>query len=177
MPYRCIVDHCHNTSCAEKGISLHRLPFFGNNDAECKRRREKWVDFVREKRHFEDSAYTAICSDHFQPQDFQRFYPNLPGQSSKNVNVLRTDEKGICVFPILQDSRDKSSLSKTARRRQVSFVFVAQWSCRCTLFNCILDGHIPCDVQMIKSIPDEDTVVAVQASPTSLTSEVRVIKP
>lgn len=122
MPDRCVAANCSSTPCAEKGISLHKIPFYESGDPESKRRRKKWVDFVRQKRKFTPSQYSVICSLHFKPEDFERMFTTFPGQSSTYLPKLRTDEKGICVFPSIQveDKKGKSPLSKRARRR-VSF--------------------------------------------------------
>ena len=49
MPERCVVAGCNNTRKTE-GVSLHIIPFYCNDNPEAKKRRKKWVDFVKEKR-------------------------------------------------------------------------------------------------------------------------------
>ena len=40
MPDRCVVAGCSNTPDAEKGIALHKIPFYGNQQSEAKARRK-----------------------------------------------------------------------------------------------------------------------------------------
>ena len=46
MPERCVICGCSNTRDVKEGISLHVIPFYGNERTEAKKRRKKWVDFV-----------------------------------------------------------------------------------------------------------------------------------
>ena len=48
MPNRCIVDGCSDVSNADKGISLHFIPFSGDErpDKPNLMRRRQWIDFV-----------------------------------------------------------------------------------------------------------------------------------
>ena len=41
---------CSNVADAKQGISLHFIPFAGDERPEARRRRKLWVDFVRLKR-------------------------------------------------------------------------------------------------------------------------------
>ena len=50
MPNRCVVGGCSNVASPAEGISLHFIPFAGDERPEAKRRRKQWVDFVRNKR-------------------------------------------------------------------------------------------------------------------------------
>ena len=50
MPGMCVVGGCSNTASSEVGISLHMIPFFGDSRSEAKKRRKRWVDFVKAKR-------------------------------------------------------------------------------------------------------------------------------
>ena len=50
MPKRCVAAGCSNVSNLKEGISLHKLPFYDDDRPEAKKRRQKWVDFVRLKR-------------------------------------------------------------------------------------------------------------------------------
>ena len=47
MPDRCVVGGCSNIPDAEKGIALHKIPFYGDDRSEAKARRKKWTDFVK----------------------------------------------------------------------------------------------------------------------------------
>ena len=45
---------------------------FFNDRGEAKKRRKKWVDFVKCKRaQWIDTQYSAVCSIHFKPEDFE----------------------------------------------------------------------------------------------------------
>ena len=46
MPTTCVAFSCNNVSNLEKGIALHIIPFFGDDCAEARKRRKKWVDFI-----------------------------------------------------------------------------------------------------------------------------------
>ena len=46
----CVTAGCSNLTDEAKGILLHVTTFFGDEQSEPKRRRKKWVDFVKEKR-------------------------------------------------------------------------------------------------------------------------------
>lgn len=50
MPTRCVAGGCSNTPDLEKGIALHSIPYFGDDRPQAKKRRKKWVDFVKQKR-------------------------------------------------------------------------------------------------------------------------------
>ena len=99
MPGRCVVGGCSNTASLEKGIGLHVIPFFGDSRPEAKKRRKRWVDFVKSKRSkWEPSKSSLICSSHFQPTDFERRFHSLPGQSLQFPRLNR-DEIGVSVYP------------------------------------------------------------------------------
>ena len=51
LPNICVVGGCSNVTDTEKGISLHFIPFTGDEMHEAKRRR---VDFVHLKRAIQD---------------------------------------------------------------------------------------------------------------------------
>ena len=50
MVNKCCVAGCDNFTCLKEGVSVHRIPFNNNNDPEAKRRRKRWIDFVRVRR-------------------------------------------------------------------------------------------------------------------------------
>ena len=134
MPDRCVVHGCGNQNdeaSRSKGISLHGLPYWGDDRPMAKRRRKRWVDFVHRKRaKFVPSQYSTICSEHFKAEDFERRFSSitLPGFSQKMQAALKRDEFGIVAFPsVYQTSTENvtagpsGSGRKTNRaRRQVS---------------------------------------------------------
>jgi len=78
MPHRYVVGGCSNVRGSENGIVLHTIPFYGDERLEAKKRRKRWIDFVRqkpEKRAGRDpSKSLVICSKHFKADDFVRNY-------------------------------------------------------------------------------------------------------
>ena len=99
MPDSCVVFGCNNSNSKEsreKGVSLHRIPYWNDDNAIAKRRRKQWVDFVRMKRaNFQPSKFSAVCNQHFKPEEFDRPFSTLPGFSGKLINNLRRDDVGI----------------------------------------------------------------------------------
>ena len=58
-----------------------------------------WVDFVKKNRaKWEPSKNSAICSVHFKPEDFQRLFASLPGQSTPYIPRLNSDDFGVAAF-------------------------------------------------------------------------------
>ena len=54
MPHKCVVGGCSNVRSLENGIGLHTIPFYGDERPEAKKRRMRWIDFVRLKHVAED---------------------------------------------------------------------------------------------------------------------------
>ena len=50
MPERCVVAGYNNTRNVEERISLHVIPFYGDERKEAKKRRKRWTDFLEQKR-------------------------------------------------------------------------------------------------------------------------------
>lgn len=122
----CVVGTCKNSS--RSGIQMHGIPFFGDERPEAKRRRKRWVDFVKSTRkdQWKDSKHSQVCSQHFKPEDYQRLFSMVQGMASKYQPRLKTDSFGLTAFPTIR-SRDvaeepKSELSARSRRK-VSFTF------------------------------------------------------
>jgi len=75
MPKRCVASAagCSNERSLDEGISLYILPFYSDDRPEAKKRRKKWVDFVRLKRaKWQPSQSSVLCSEHFKREDFVR---------------------------------------------------------------------------------------------------------
>ncbi|XP_015765440.1 PREDICTED: THAP domain-containing protein 1 A-like [Acropora digitifera] len=103
MPDRCVVYGCSNKADPENGIGLHKIPFFGDDRKECRRRRKKWIDFVlRRRAHWKPTKHSKICSLHFRREDFSRMFTALPGQEKLSAPRLMADDVGPCVFPAIQ---------------------------------------------------------------------------
>ena len=111
---------CSNQKDKAKGISLHVIPFFEDEQPEAKRRRKKWVNFVRQKRaKWQPSKHSVTCSVHFKPEDFERRFDLLQPGGKAAPRWLRKDEFGCCVFATTvgeqskaRETHGKSSLYK-----------------------------------------------------------------
>ena len=116
MPDRCVVAGCSNISDPEKGIALHKIPFYGDDRREAKARRKKWTDFVKLKRDkWTPSASSALCSCHFAPEDFTR---RLSFGSLKCQRTLIKDEIGVLPVPKFQrNTWGEEELSDRSRRQ------------------------------------------------------------
>ena len=98
MPARCVVYGCLNESNLAKAISLHRVPFWNDDLPEAKKRRKKWVDFIGQKCvSWTATKHSAVCSVHFQSDDFKQFYViEVPGTKPYTPRLKRDD---VMVFP------------------------------------------------------------------------------
>ena len=124
MPNRCIVGGCSNTPNLENGITLHSIPFTGDVRPQARKRRKKWIDFVKLKRgKWEPTKNSAICSKHFSAEDFQRRFSILPGQEKGSFLRLKTDEFGINVFPKIQAvaASDRTTPVSARSRKMVRY--------------------------------------------------------
>ena len=70
---------------------------------------------------------SAVCSEHFKPLDFQRYFSGLPGANFKPR--LKKDELGVSVFPTVHASsivaqKTESNRSKRKVRLIASLSFV-----------------------------------------------------
>ena len=81
MPNRCVVGGCGNTPNLNEGIALHFIPFANDDRPQARKRRKKWVDFVKLKQtKWAPTKNSVICSEHFAAEDFLRMYTFMPGQ-------------------------------------------------------------------------------------------------
>ena len=87
MPTRCVAAGCGNVKNRKEGtcISIHFIPYYGDERLEPKRRRKKWVNFVKQKRARWETS--VLCSVHFKPEDFTAV---LPDHCIKFTNGQRT---------------------------------------------------------------------------------------
>ena len=83
MPDKCVIFGCNNRPSKTEGISLHPIPLEGAKEPEKRKRRKKWVDFVKSKRaHWEPTKYSAVCSKHFRDDDYEVMFPGLTNARS-----------------------------------------------------------------------------------------------
>ena len=127
MPTRCVAAGCGNVKNIKEGISMHIIPFHGDERAEATRRRKKRVDFVRLKRaKWQPSKFSVLCSKHFQPEDFTRQFSNVDDSNESDIIIMKqsfkSDDSGICAFPtihIVGKSKAKEKPSSDRARRKV----------------------------------------------------------
>ncbi|XP_044171604.1 uncharacterized protein LOC122955935 [Acropora millepora] len=124
MPHRCVVGGCSNIRSLEKGIGLHMLPFYGDERPEAKKRRKRWIDFVRLKRaQWEPTKSSVICSKHFKPDEFVRNYTLLKDQEAPSIPYLERDSFGITAFPTVHTgvnvAEDEQPLSNRGKRMAI----------------------------------------------------------
>ena len=97
MPDRCVAASCSNIPNSEKGIALHKIPFYGGDRKKAKDRRKKWTEFVQLKCvKWSLTASSAVCSCHFTPEDLGR---QLSFGTQKWQRTLVKDEIGIVPVP------------------------------------------------------------------------------
>jgi hypothetical protein len=113
MPNRCVVGSCSNVTDTEKGISLHFIPFAGDERPEAKKRRKQWVDFVCLKQaKWGPTPSSCVCSAHFAHEDFTGIFLSHSGKRPR----LATDEIGIVAIPKYTNTADDKPLSARAKR-------------------------------------------------------------
>ena len=113
MPNRCVVGGCSNTANRAEGISLHLIPFAGDERPEAKRRRKQWVDFVRNKRtKLEPTPNSSVCSAHFAKEDFYDMFATL---STKKTRLI-FDKIGVVAVPKYTNPDNKALSARDKRR-------------------------------------------------------------
>ena len=123
MPETCVVAGCSNTRNTEKGIGLHKIPYYRDDRKEAKARRKKWVAFVKLKRaKWEPSVSSAICSCHFSPEDFTK---RLSFGNVKCQRKLVKDELGVLPVPKFHRNTwgEEEELSHRSRRQVSNYNF------------------------------------------------------
>ena len=63
MPGRCVAGGCSAFPDVEKGLVLHAISFYNDDRPEARKRRKKWVEFVKQKRaKWEPTRNSSLCS-------------------------------------------------------------------------------------------------------------------
>lgn len=125
MPDRCVVFGCSNFASVEKGISLHRIPFFNDERSEAKRRRKRWVNFVRVTRDkWVPSKNSSVCSEHFTPDSFSRRFSGLSESGSQFAPRLTRDDIGIVAYPTIHPKKVDNELTTRDRRMVSIYMYV-----------------------------------------------------
>ena len=113
-----------------KALSFIQYLFMVKATRRGKKRRKKWVDFVKLKRaHWEPTEHSAVCSVHFEDEDFtNRFCENLDRR-------LKRDEIGVCAFPtkhahgVLSDKTAERPENERSKRKVRYFLVGLIVSC------------------------------------------------
>lgn len=117
MPDRCAVFGCSNVANVEKRISLHRIPFHNDERSEAKRRRKRWINFVRATRDkWIPTKNSAVCSEHFTPDSFQKRFSVLIEPENKVFPRLIRDDIGIVAYPTIHKSKESTEVTARDRR-------------------------------------------------------------
>ena len=112
---------CSNEPNVYDGIAMHSIPFGNNDRLEAKKRRNVWVNFVKEKRaKWTPTSTSVICSKHFKPEDFARQFVGVHHEEKPMFPRLKRDSIGVCVCPSIVFPEEPRSLSARDRRRLVS---------------------------------------------------------
>ena len=121
MPNRCVAANCGNKPDLKKGIVLHAIPFFNNDNPTAKKRRRQWVNFVKQKRaRWEPSATSTVCSKHFKPDDYVRRYNFLEEQGTLFVPRLIRDEIGEVPVPTIHADPPAANINKPRDQGETS---------------------------------------------------------
>ena len=119
MVEKYVVYGCSNSNNKQKGISMHKIPSDSDPRAEVRRRRQRRIKFVNQRRtHWTPGKTSSMCSVHFNHEDFSRpFNSNLK-------RVLREDEFGVCVWPTIhvgkRASKNEHKISPTKRQKRMA---------------------------------------------------------
>ncbi|XP_028416028.1 uncharacterized protein LOC114539590 [Dendronephthya gigantea] len=116
MPDRCVVFGCSNLANLDKGISLHRIPFFNDERSEAKRRRKRWINFVCATRDkWVATKNSAVCSEHFTPESFSRKFSLLSESDIHFSPRLIRDDIGIVACPTIHAKTDRELTTRDVR--------------------------------------------------------------
>lgn len=143
MPTRCAAGGCNSFPDLKEGIALHTIPFYNDDRREARKRRKKWVNFVKCKRaKWEPTKTSAICSKHFKPEDFKRRFSFLPGQDSAFIPRLLTDNLGVSVFPTVHATSLVPEKPESDRaKRKVKSIALVLWLSKLTFSDSLTDFH------------------------------------
>ena len=114
MPRRCVVYGCRESACAEKSVSVHIIPYFGDERPIAVSRRKRWTDFVEKTRkNWKATKTSAVCSKHFRTDDYEQCLASpslLPGFQGFLSKSLRRDEHGTCSYPTIHPPKKMKTL-------------------------------------------------------------------
>jgi len=127
-----VIVRCSNVRSSENGIALHTIPFYGNEHLEAKKRRKRWIDFVRQKRAgWDPSKSSVICSKNFKANDFVRNYALITDKQAQSIPYLVRDCFGFTAYPTVHvgELEAEQHLSDRDKRmtRFLGFVRALRW--------------------------------------------------
>jgi len=100
MPGRCVVGGSSALPDVQKGLILHSTPILDDECPETRKCRQKWVDFVKQKRaKWEPTQNSSICSRHFTQDYIHRFSFVDKVTNKPFMPRLTRDETGIIAVP------------------------------------------------------------------------------
>ena len=88
---------CSIAPDVQNGIILHTILFFNDDRPEARKRRKKWVDFIKQKRATrEPTRNSLVCSKHFTEDDYMRRFMFIDEVTKRPIMPrLKRDEIGI----------------------------------------------------------------------------------
>jgi len=106
MPTRCVLGGYSNARNLKENIALHTTQFYADDRPKSKKRRKRWVDFVKLKRSKREPSKTSVIySKHFIANDFvRRLDVSSEEQWTPMTPWLKRDDYGINVFPSIHAS-------------------------------------------------------------------------
>ena len=120
MPGRCVVGGCSAFPDVQNGLILHAIPFLNDELPEARKRRKKWIDFVKQKRaKWEPTRNSSVCSRHFTENDYVRRFSSVDEVTKKPIMPrLKQDEISINVVPSVHAEAvtKKPVVSESAKR-------------------------------------------------------------
>ena len=117
MPNRCVVRGCSNAANPAEGISLHLIPFAGDERPEAKRRGKQWVDLRNKRAKWEATPNSSVCSARFAKEDFYDMFATL---STKKPRLI-FDKIGVVAVPKYTNP-DNKALSARDKRKVRNFL-------------------------------------------------------
>ena len=88
---------CSIAPDVQNGIILHTILFFNDDRPEARKRRKKWVDFIKQKRATRElTRNSLVCSKHFTEDDYRRRFMFIDEVTKRPIMPrLKRDEIGI----------------------------------------------------------------------------------
>ena len=121
MPGSCVAGGCSAVPDVRNGLILHAIPFLDDERPEARKRRKKWVDFVKQKRaKWEPTRNSSICSRHFTKDDYIRRFSFVDEVTNKPILPrLKRDEIGVTAVPSVHAEvvRKTPVVTESAKRR------------------------------------------------------------